>query len=174
MTIVWRIEMSIDDGIIDADHKCLIGLVNEVDAVPTGPAMPSELAVILAKLDVYARLHFGREERLQVATGFTYASAHRRRHGVLLRDLDVIRAEFKRARGEHEMEASHACLCDFLHHWLSDHILKADRLMKPFVSEMRLYSHGSVPLARAVELSQDRLQASKIPVRQLPLPSSHR
>ena len=171
MTLVWRSEMSIDNGLIDADHKCLIGLVNEVDAVRIGPAMPSELTVILAKLDAYARLHFGREERLQIATGFTYASAHHRRHGVLLRDLDVTRAEFKRARDVHEMEASRACLCDFLHHWLSDHILKADRLMKPFVSEMRLHSHGSVPLAKAVELSQDRVQGVKIPDRQLPLPS---
>lgn len=172
MTIVWRSEMSIDDGLIDADHKCLIGLVNEVDLVHAGLTMPKELAVILAKLDAYARVHFEREERLQVATGFTYSRAHHRRHGVLMHDLNVMSAECKQARGLHEMEAFHVRLRDFLYHWLSDHILKVDRLMRPFVSEMRLHSHGSVPLARAVELSQDRVLASKIPVRQMRLPSS--
>jgi hypothetical protein len=33
MAIVWRPQMAIDGGILDADHKCLIGLVNEVEAI---------------------------------------------------------------------------------------------------------------------------------------------
>jgi hemerythrin len=172
MAIVWRSEMTIDGGLIDDDHKCLIGLVNEVDLIRPGVAMPAALALILTKLDAYARFHFEREERLQATTGFTYASAHHRRHGALMRELDDMRAECVKPLDLHQMGAFHARLCDFLYHWLTDHILKVDRLMKPFVSEMRLHSLGSVTLAKAVQLSQDRVPASGRPVQQLRLPSS--
>ena len=93
MAILWRDEMSVDDGVIDADHKCLIALVNDVDLVEPGPAMLAELTVILDRLIAYARIHFEREERLQVATGFTYAQAHRARHRSLMRELDGMRAQ---------------------------------------------------------------------------------
>jgi hemerythrin len=64
MAITWRAQMSIDDGVIDDDHRCLIGLVNEADGITLGPAMPAELGVTLARLDAYTRIHFQREERL--------------------------------------------------------------------------------------------------------------
>jgi hemerythrin len=169
MAIVWRDEMSIDGGIIDADHKCLIVLVNDVESIQPGRTMRGELAVIMAKLDAYARLHFEREERLQIATAFTYSQAHHRRHGALMRDLAGMGAECGKVRDLSEMGAFHVRLCDFLYHWLMDHILKVDRLMKPFVSEMRLHSEGSVPLAKAVELSQGRTVGPSIPHRQLPI-----
>jgi hemerythrin len=86
MTIVWRKEMAIDGDVIDADHRCLIDIVNDVDGVRPGPAMPSELAVILMRLGAYARVHFQREERLQAAALFTDIDAHHRSHGALLRD----------------------------------------------------------------------------------------
>jgi hypothetical protein len=47
----------------------------------------------------------------------------------------------------------HARLCDFLHQWLVDHILKADTLMKPFVVEMKRNARAANTLAEAVQLS---------------------
>jgi hemerythrin len=174
MAIVWRAEMSIDGGVIDDDHKCLIGLVNDVDLIASGPTMQLELSLVLAKLDAYARHHFEREERLQIATGFTFAQAHNKRHRSLMRELDTMRAKPAENWGSRRMDEFRLDLSDFLYHWLSDHILKVDRLMKPFVSEMRQLSRGSVPLAKAVELSQDRPAVQVLPSRTLPLPFSVR
>ena len=93
MAIMWRDEMSVDGGVIDDDHKCLIGLVNDVDLVKPGPEMKLQLQLILARLRAYAGVHFDREQRLQIASAFTYAQAHRARHRSLMRELDAMVAE---------------------------------------------------------------------------------
>jgi len=171
MAIVWRDEMSVDGGVVDADHKCLIAIVNDVDLVEPGPAMAAALTAILDRLGAYAQVHFEREERLQFATGFTFAQAHRASHRSLVRELDAMRAECENGPPEH-VAAFHARLCDFLHHWLCDHIIKADLLMKPFVPRMRRPAQGAVSLPDAVRMSQ----AAKAPAqataqRRLPLPA---
>jgi hemerythrin len=168
---MWRDEMSIDDGVIDADHKCLIALVNDVDLVGPGPAMPAELTAILDRVGTYARTHFDREERLQLATGFTYAQAHQASHRSLLREFDAIRAECETGLPE-QMVAFHARLRDFLYHWLRDHIVKVDLLMKPFVPRMQRQARGAVSLAEAVRLSEaDKTPEQPTRDRQLPLPA---
>jgi len=170
MVIMWRDEMSIDDGLVDADHKCLIALVNDVDLVAPGPAMPAELMTILDRLSTYARTHFDREERLQLATGFTYAQAHHARHKGLMRELDAMRAECE-AGPPDQIEVFHARLRDFLYHWLRDHIIKADLLMKPFVPRMRRHAQAAVPLIEAVRSSEtDKAPEPPTGNRQLPLP----
>lgn len=171
MAITWRDEMAIDDGVIDADHKSLIALVNDVDLVAPGPDMPARLMAILERLNTYAQIHFDREERLQLATGFTFAQAHQARHRSLVRELDAMRAECA-AGPPAQMEAFHARLCDFLRHWLCDHIIKADLLMKTFVPRMRRHAQAAVPLTEAVRSSE----AGKAPEqakrhRQLALPA---
>jgi len=153
MAIIWREQMSIDDGMIDDDHRSLIGIVNEVDAIPPGPAMSAQLTVVLARLEMYARVHFQREERLQVSTVFTYQLAHHRRHKGLLRELDAMRVECETISVPQQLMAFHVRLCDFLYQWLVDHILKADVLMKPFVNEMRKHAPATSSLAEAVQLS---------------------
>jgi hemerythrin len=168
---MWRDEMSIDDGVIDADHKCLIALVNDVGLVGPGPAMPAELTAILARLTTYARIHFEREERLQLATGFTYAQAHHAAHWSLMRKLDAMRAECEKGPPE-QMVAFHARLCDFLYHWLRDHIVKADLLMRPFVPRMRRHAQAAGSLAEAVRLSEaDNAPEQAKRYQQLPLPA---
>jgi len=176
MAIIWRDELVIDGGVIDDDHKCLIGLVNEVDLIGPGPTMAVELATILAQLRTYARIHFEREERLQIATAFPYAQAHRAGHRDLARELDAMRTEFETTVPE-QMGAFHGRLRDFLHHWLRDHIIGSDLLMKPFAAEMQRYSQATVALVEAVKLSEAyKSPEPPKPYRQLLLPAgkSHR
>lgn len=171
MAITWRDEMAIDNGLIDADHKCLIAVVNDVDLVAPGPEMPARLMAILDRLNTYAQIHFDREERLQLATGFTYAQAHHARHRSLVRELNAMRAECAAAPPE-QTEAFHARLRDFLYHWLCDHIIKVDLLMKPFVPRMRRHAQAAVPLVEAVRSTEaDKAAEQAKRHRQLPLPA---
>jgi len=168
---MWREEMSVDGGVIDDDHKCLIGLVNDVDLVQEGPGMRSQLQVILARLSAYAEVHFDREQRLQVASAFIYAQAHRANHRSLMRELDAMLDECRKT-ASWQMIPFHARLTDFLYHWLRDHIVKVDLLMKPFVAEMLRHSRAAVPLAEAVRLSEaDRARELAKLRRQLVLPA---
>jgi hemerythrin len=171
MAIIWREQMSIDNGVIDDDHRSLIGIVNEVDTIAPGPAMSAELAVVLARLGAYARVHFEREERLQVGVAFTYQLAHHRRHKGLLRELDAMRMQCETISAPQQLLAFHARLCEFLYQWLVDHIVKADVLMKPFVDEMRKHAPATNSLAEAVLLSAASRETERAKaLGQLPLP----
>ncbi len=154
MAIAWGQQMSIDHGLIDADHRSLIDLANSVDAVRPGAAMQGEIAAILDRLNAHAQVHFDREERLQAAARFINASAHGRYHASVLRDLDAVRAECKRKMDPKQLWAFQLRVGEFLDEWLVDHIVRSDALMKPFVAEMQSHSEGVVPLAEAVRLSE--------------------
>ena len=153
MATEWRAEMAIDGGIIDDDHKCLIGLVNEMESTQPD-RIPPELGLILVRLGIYVQVHFEREERLQVAAGFTDADGHQRRHRSILHRLDAMRLDFEKPKDRQQTEAFRARLRSFLNNWLIDHILKADLAMKPFVKEMGRHQQGIVPLANAVRLTR--------------------
>ena len=146
MAIIWRDQMSIDNGLIDNDHKCLIAIVNDLDVIHPGAGMPKQVTAILRRLNHYAQSHFMREEQLQAAVGYTLADAHHHRHRALTHELDAMRVEWEIVRAPRDMIAFHRRLGEFLHHWLVDHILKDDLLMQPFAAELRHHSVGMTPL----------------------------
>jgi hemerythrin len=172
MPLEWRDAMSIDGGVIDDDHKCLIALINDVAAIRPSSKMPMLVEVAIARLLAYAEVHFQREEKLQIASAFTYAQAHRSRHRSIVRDMDSMLADCKQLPID-ALPQFHARLCDYLYDWLCDHILKADMQMKPFVTEMRRHAAhwASLPDEVRALTDNDRPQMAK-PYRQLPLASS--
>ena len=177
MALVWRDEMSIDGGVIDDDHKCLIELVNAVAALRPDQGMLTMLDVTIARLVTYAEVHFEREEKLQAAAAFIYAQAHRSRHRSIAREMAALLAECKTLTRD-ALPQFHARLCDRLYDWLRDHILKADMMMKPFVAEMRRHGRLSESLSDAVRVRVEfAAGGQEAPYRQLLLPSgrpSHR
>jgi hemerythrin len=162
MAIVWRDQMSIDGGLVDEDHKCLIGIANDVEAVRPGSEMSRQVQGILVRLTIYAREHFEREERLQVAVAFPYMLAHHRDHIDLLRELETMGKEYEKALSVPQLAVFQSNLFEFLRHWLVDHICKADMLMRPFVAEMRLHAQGMVPLAKAVQARAAQLPQQQV------------
>ena len=150
--------MSIDKGLIDADHKSLIDLANMVGAVHPSPEMPREITAILASLKDYTVVHFEREERLQTAAHFTYENAHHRRHLGLIRALDAMRAECDIEMHPTVLAAFRDRVGNFLHHWLIDHIVKADILMRPFVAAMSSAAKNVASLDEVLRLSANQVR----------------
>lgn len=151
MAIAWRIQMAIDHGFIDADHRCLIDLVNAVDSVQPGPEARREMAVHLDRLRAHTQVHFRREEHAQAAAHFINADAHGRYHHAVIRDLDIMRAECDRPMEPRQSLGFQHRVSQFLNDWLSDHIFRSDALMKPFVADMQAHTAGMVSLAEAVK-----------------------
>jgi hemerythrin len=87
--------MSIDNGLIDNAHKCLINIVNDLDVIHADAGMPRQVTTILDRLNQYAQSHFQREERLQQAVGYKLSEAHHHRHRALTHELDAMRAEWE-------------------------------------------------------------------------------
>ncbi len=144
MLIVWRDQMSVDGGLIDQDHRVLIGIINEFAATEAAPAAIPALEQILAKLERYTEIHFEREEKLQRAIIYPFHEAHRRAHKDLIRQLSEVRADLKARAATQKTDdlvAVHARMGDFLHHWLVDHIIEADLRMKPYTAEIRAHAY---------------------------------
>jgi hypothetical protein len=47
LAIIWRDQMSIDNGLIDNAHKCLINIVNDLDVIHADAGMPRQVTTIL-------------------------------------------------------------------------------------------------------------------------------
>lgn len=143
MAIIWREQMSVDGGLIDDDHRVLIGVINEFTETTATPSALPVLADVLTKLDRYTQTHFQREEALQKAVNFTFHDAHKHDHKDLIRQLAEVRAELKAkaaARNPGDIPAMHSRMADFLYHWLIDHIIEKDLRMKPFTKAMRAHA----------------------------------
>lgn len=83
--VPWLMSFGIDEGLIDAEHRSMIGLYNELCA--TAAADPSHARHKLAQEDVAALLahHFATEERVFDEIDFPDSYLHRREHDHLRR-----------------------------------------------------------------------------------------
>ncbi len=136
--------LKIDGGVIDEDHRALIGLINDFIMAENNGASPQRLADIIKSLHKYSDIHFQREEKLQLAVGFPYHDAHKKRHADLLKELHKAGAEVLSGLSKR----GHGLFSAFLRSWLIDHVMERDTMMLPYVNEMR--SIRSRPMSRVV------------------------
>jgi len=141
--VAWKDSFAIDDGLIDADHKYLISLINDVLVAMRDGRDQDEIRRMIGRLRCFARLHFDREEILQSVAGFEERGFHARRHNELMIQLDEafkILAEEEPAdrRGRSERRRSRSARMKTLFYgWLHAHIVREDIKMRPLVPRMR-------------------------------------
>lgn len=131
MPIFWRPQLKIGHEEIDADHRYLILLINTVELVLRFPEQPQHVELALRELQEYAVNHFEREEKIQIAWGYTHLDQHKVEHRRLLQALEeligrVTRALADPAAGTDAVKAQSQGITDFLRKWLVDHVLKTD------------------------------------------------
>ncbi|MDR3497332.1 MAG: bacteriohemerythrin [Ancalomicrobiaceae bacterium] len=120
----WNANLEIGIPAIDAQHRRLVDLINELAAVITdGGQLPKVSAVIGDLLD-YAAVHFADEERIMAAAPMAEdcKQAHRRSHQCFIARVQ----EIARSSELHQSELAEKIL-DFLTTWLISHILGSDR-----------------------------------------------
>lgn len=127
--IKWTDELSVGVESLDADHKILISLLNQLDdAVQRGEPRETVEHVLDSLVD-YTDYHFKREEMLMRAVSYPEYDAHVRTHSTLRAQVTDIRERYKR-----NPESIHAReVLSFLRNWLSAHILGRDHRYVPFM-----------------------------------------
>jgi len=136
MTIQWREKMTIDDGVIDQDHRHLIDIINRFENAAKDGLTLSEGLEILFALKFYASTHFKREEQLQRLIDFPFYDSHKREHEELIEKLSQIIDELKMSQeSSYNTVARHTAV--LLREWLVDHVLHSDLRMKVFVDALR-------------------------------------
>jgi len=146
MTINWRDKMSVDDGVIDQDHKHLIDIINRFENTAKDGLSLDEALEILYALKFYASTHFHREERLQVLIEFPFCDAHKKEHQELLEALDDIITDVKFSNDDSHTKIARDTAV-LLRDWLVDHILQSDLRMRPFVDALRREGRNMEDLA---------------------------
>jgi len=125
----WSDTYSVHIGVVDMQHKNLVGMVNELHAAMTEGRGKDKLGQILSKLIEYTRTHFGTEERLMQTHGYPDYAAHKAEHDRLTRTVLDLEGRFQSNEVALTMD-----VMDFLKNWLSKHILGSDQRYAPFLN----------------------------------------
>lgn len=119
-SFVWNEAMSVGMPALDADHRCLIRIINLLEDAE-GRDVERVIDIVMETLDLYCRYHFAREERIMRACGFPSLAFHCGEH-----------KDFRRSIAG-KVRASAPELLEHLKAWLLHHILIQDMAYKPYV-----------------------------------------
>jgi hemerythrin len=128
--IVWNDEFRVGSARLDAQHKKMFGLINELfAAVREGHEAGKVKQVIDGALD-YGQMHFGDEEKIMRQSGFPQFSSHKQVHEDYSHKINELMIDYYRRFGD----VSHELL-QFLKAWWLKHILNMDRQYTPYLAD---------------------------------------
>lgn len=117
----WTDDLSVDVPIIDAQHKRLYLLSENLFKAMQKGAGRDALAVTLRELVNYTATHFAAEERVMAQRGFAGLAAHRQEHAAFTAKILDFQTKFTAGNAHISVE-----LMQFLKAWLDTHIRKKD------------------------------------------------
>jgi hemerythrin len=128
--VEWSKDLSVGIEEIDAQHRVLVDLLNEMhDAIQErrGSAVVND---VLAKLAEYTRIHFAVEESLMRIFHYPDYEAHKAEHEELIAEVADLQHKVASGKTAIGFELMH-----FLKGWLTKHILASDMQYSPFFLE---------------------------------------
>lgn len=126
----WRDDFSVKVASVDAQHKRLVGMLNELHDAMLKGASAEHLGGILNGLVEYTAYHFAHEEAMFAQTHYPDAEAHIAEHKALVDQVLAFKAKFEAKQASINME-----LMKFLKDWLVKHILGSDKKFGPHMVE---------------------------------------
>ncbi|MDP1830944.1 MAG: bacteriohemerythrin [Geothrix sp.] len=126
--IQWKDRYSIHFREIDAQHRGLLDLLNELIDLLGDRCDPQPVARIFHALCDYALTHFSSEERYMQAAGYPKLEEHRQEHAAFVARV----LELSQAYDPGDPQLVDQTL-EFLKHWYLDHIIKSDQDYAPFL-----------------------------------------
>ena len=129
----WKPEYSVSIASIDAQHKKLFAIANQLhEAMRSGKAKPV-LAEILDRLIQYTVAHFTHEEGLMKLHGYPDFNSHKSAHEALRKKVLDFQNEFQDGGAFISIE-----LMAFLQDWLAKHIQGTDMRYSPYLIQRKV------------------------------------
>jgi len=129
--VEWSDEkLSVKVGMIDRQHKKMVGMINELYDSVEAKKEKELLAQLLIKLVHYTHYHFATEEKYFKQHNYPELTAHKVQHDQLreqVADLDE-----RYYTGDKMITPE---VMKLLNNWLFDHIIGADRKFGQFLNE---------------------------------------
>ena len=128
--ITWTDDFSVGVAAIDAQHKTLIAMINQLIREPSAAARSETVNKLLSEMSDYALLHFQAEETLMAAHNYPHIeeqiTMHRAFHTKTIRFcIDVLYRD----------EALPGVMLTYLRDWWTHHILEEDKKYSAFFRE---------------------------------------
>lgn len=124
----WRDEYSVGVWTLDAQHKQLIGFVNELQLAIVSGRSKQVVEEMMQKLAVYGKTHLETEERILLTHGYPDFVQHKAQHDAYVVKMQKIQQQ--QAAGQ----TISIELLKFLKDWWFHHILKVDRQYADFLT----------------------------------------
>ena len=115
---------------INAQHKKLVDLINQLHQAMLDGAVADELKTILGELINYTVIHFAYEEKLFAEHGYPEVEGHKAVHEALKAKVVELQNDFIAGKPVMGME-----VMNFLREWLTGHIQGDDRKYSQFLIE---------------------------------------
>ena len=113
---------------LDAEHRAIYRIGDELHKALLSGAEPAQLKPILANLLESAEQHFRHEERLMGAMHYAAFAWHKRQHDAARKKTKALSRRFEAGDSAAVDE-----LLTFYSAWLRDHMSVADRMMSAFL-----------------------------------------
>jgi hemerythrin-like metal-binding protein len=131
----WTEKMSVGVEVLDADHKRLIGLLNDLhDGIAAGQGT-ERLGRVLYGLADYVGTHFAHEEDYFAQTGYPGATEHIQEHRALTKLVKDVQMRYNQGK----FEALSLNTMNFLKDWLTDHLQGSDNNYKSHLNAMGIH-----------------------------------
>jgi hemerythrin-like metal-binding protein len=127
-SLKWNDAMSVGVPMLDADHRCLMRIINLLSDVSDAEA-PAVIETVLETLLIYGQFHFTREERLMSCYNFPGAKVHVNEHLGFVKAIEDLRNRWQ----QRHVPGMAGELMEYLRDWLQHHILIQDMAYKPYV-----------------------------------------
>ncbi|MDD2924504.1 bacteriohemerythrin [Rhodoferax sp.] len=140
----WGVDLVIDNGPIDEDHKVLVSLVNELHTATSQGQGHDMVENLLQRLVSHTRDHLQREEHIMSAAQFPQLTEHLVGHNDFMDKLLELQEKYR--AGSITVAPQLSAL---LRDWLSIHIRRYDR-------ELLVFMKKSQKAQQATQRSQRR------------------
>lgn len=123
MTLQWTPNLSVGDPLLDADHKKLINIINELEMTIAAQNGVVDLRVFLQRICVFTETHFAREEEQFARTKYPDAEKHIKNH----RDFEKLMHDLLAAYEQNPKSLLPLNLLNVLREWHNKHTKEMDR-----------------------------------------------
>lgn len=125
----WDRELETGDETVDAQHRNLYAIVNELDDAIRDERARESVALVLVRVLLHAKTHFHDEEALMERIGFPELERHRDLHREFEREAEALSDEYLAGTA-----IATDSLAGFLHDWLIEHIGSEDRQIVTYLT----------------------------------------
>lgn len=122
MDLRWSEKYSVNNEIIDIQHKMLFTIVNELNQQIIDGQAVQTLEGTLEKMSIYATMHFRTEEDLLFKSNYKELQDHKLLHEAFKKKILDATQDLLKGKEMTTVISIHK----FLQSWLTDHILEED------------------------------------------------